>query len=246
MKKYGRIAVLVDFENVYNRLSAKAFSMLDEYGDVVTKAAYADWTIPAYSESPYISGLFTVLGVKFLQIFHRGQDDVDMEIIKDAIALLPSVDTICIMSNDGIYHHLASHIHGAGKQFIVVGVNQPAAVLRASADLYLDMAGYAASELFIYNKDDLRRALISAYDAVLAKRKAHLSFDNDGDSSIACYVYVTEIGAYISKHYPSFTWESLGYSRLSDALPLISDLFCVPDLAVSGAKIFPKDNAVLT
>lgn len=147
MSEKGQVAVFIDFENIvisaeelYGRCElSQILKVAEQYGRVVLKRAYADWS----RFSRYRQDLMA-LAVDLTQLFRYGsysrKNSADLVLAVDALEvafLYPEIDTFLLVSGDSDFSALARKIRSRGQQVIGVGLRDATSdVLVGSCDAY--------------------------------------------------------------------------------------------------------------
>ena len=146
-----QVAVLIDLDNVSLGSIPSLFDQISEFGRVVVKRAYADWSAAGNKKE---SERLLELGIEPVHLFRNarsGKNSTDIRLVIDAIDLLYSspVDTFVVVSSDSDFVPLVSKLRAAGK--MAVGAGRRAAVSQTfvrSCDrfIYLDDKEQKAAE----------------------------------------------------------------------------------------------------
>ncbi len=132
------VAVLIDGENVNPAYIPSVLHKMKEYGRIVFKKVYADWSKPqSKSWEPVITRHLLDLHQQFNVTSGKNATDIAMTI--DAMDLLygevgEKLDIVCIVSSDSDFSHLAVRFRKAGVR--VVGIGREKSSLRGSCDLF--------------------------------------------------------------------------------------------------------------
>ena len=146
-----QVAVLIDLDNVSLGSIPSLFDQISEFGRVVVKRAYADWSAAGNKKE---SERLLELGIEPVHLFRNarsGKNSTDIRLVIDAIDLLYSspVDTFVVVSSDSDFVPLVSKLRATGK--MAVGAGRRAAVSQTfvrSCDrfIYLDDKEQKAAE----------------------------------------------------------------------------------------------------
>ena len=171
-----QVAVLIDFENVGLGSVRWLFDQVSEFGRIIVRRAYADWsTTSGKGGQRGVRDQLLELGIEPIHLFHSvsGKNSSDIRLAIDAVDLMyqTPVDTFVIVSSDTDFVPLVSKLRAAGKT--VIGAGRKATVSRTlvtSCDryFYLDQPerppGEAQPSVRSHTDSPLVRAAIVAMD----------------------------------------------------------------------------------
>jgi uncharacterized protein (TIGR00288 family) len=135
-----KIAVLIDFENVGLSAVQTLFDQLSDYGHIVLKRAYADWSKAKSTRDQILR-----LGIEPVQIFRsptKRKNTCDIGLTIGAIELLytSSIDTFVFVSSDSDFVPLINKLRSSGKKVFIAGDQTKALdTLRISCDQYFEI-----------------------------------------------------------------------------------------------------------
>lgn len=134
-----QVAVLIDVENVGLNSIQWLFDQVSEFGRIIVKRAYADWSAAGNKRDEILE-----LGIEPIHLYHgtKTKNSSDIRLVIDAIDLLyqVNVDSFVIVSADSDFVPLAIRLRAAGKTVIGAGRRSAAASsLVMSSDRYIDL-----------------------------------------------------------------------------------------------------------
>ena len=207
-----QIAVLIDYENVGLGSIQWLFDQISDFGRVIVKRAYADWSVASNRRDALLE-----LGIDAIHLFQTagsGKNASDIRLAIDAIELLyqSPVDTFVIVSSDSDFVPLVSKLRAAGKT--VIGAGRQGA---ASRTLVLSCDRY----FFLDQSTSPPAAQPSTEppqgDSLLV-RAVKAAMDNEGR------VPGSKLHQTLLRLDPSFDFRALGYSTFSRFLQASSEV----------------------
>lgn len=230
MKNGGKVALLVDFENLVFGLQEMhgdeyaefvdpelLFRLAEEYGQVVMANAYADWR--SRDVNQFQTDLYR-LGIELVHVLAKRQQNrfknaVDVKMAVDAVETvwaLPDVETFVIVSGDRDFIHVLKSLRRHGKA--VIGISPDQAVSEDFASLCDRFVRYGA--------------LLASYatEASIPQRGANEDPLQDVRSALKGIMAERPEGVAGAQIKPllrrrlsaTFDESELGFSRLSDLL----------------------------
>lgn len=116
------VAVLIDCENISNKLAGAILAETTKHGTVTVKRAYGDWS------SAHLSGWRKALPIYAIQPVQQfgyvaGKNSSDAALIVDAMDLLyaNNVDIFCIVSGDSDFTRLVTRMRESGRKVYGMG-----------------------------------------------------------------------------------------------------------------------------
>lgn len=206
-----QVAVLIDLENVGLGSIQSLLDQVSEFGRVVVKRAYADWSTTTKKDRD----LLLELGIEPVHLFRSGgsgKNSTDIRLVIDAIDLLYSspIDTFVVVSADSDFVPLVSKLRAAGKT--AVGAGRKAA---ASQTLVL------SCDRFIF-LDDKKEATAQKTAPVrqepLLVRAARAAMDEQGQ------VPGSKLHQTLLRLDPSFSFRSEGHATFAKYLETAADV----------------------
>jgi uncharacterized protein (TIGR00288 family) len=141
-----QIAVLIDHENVGLAPMQSLFAQLADYGQIVLKRAYADWSNANNSKDQILE-----LGIEPVHFFRSRKNTSDIRLTIDAIEILfnkPLIDTFVIVSSDSDYLPLINKLRSSGKKVYIAGdKTKVTGAVSTSCDAYFDIKQNETAEL---------------------------------------------------------------------------------------------------
>ena len=120
MKENNKVAVFIDGENISAKYASRIVEEASNYGDVIIKRVFADWTNQAVS--PWKEAV-SKNSLKAEQQFNavKGKNSSDIRLIIDAMTILfeKNIDVFCLASSDSDFTSLVQELRERGK--VVVG-----------------------------------------------------------------------------------------------------------------------------
>jgi hypothetical protein len=218
------IAIFIDAENFQGKLNSNLFALVEYFGSIKEKIAYADWSLPCYSPYKHYSPLF---GIKLHQRFHDGPDAVDKLIMQEALELAKTradIDCICILANDHIYAELREQLHSLGKRLMIMGNKAIASILRNDADILLTVFPPSLAD---FAADSCLGTLAGKYGNAKNTLLAIYEHEYNARGSVS----LVEFGQRLKREYPDFNMQDLGYKSLTKLLMTYSDVFFLKSAA---------------
>jgi len=215
MEKDLKIAVLIDADNVSEKYVRVVFDEVLNHGTATYKRIYGDWTKPQFAKWKDVLLNYSISPIQQYG-YTQGKNSTDSALIIDAMDILYSgnVDGFCIVSSDSDFTRLASRLREAGKYVLGMGEKKT------------PQPFISACEKFKYLEVLLQDTTVEAADEKSVKAskndlidmiKSIIKENSDDDG----WVFMGEIGNYISKRMPEFDTRNYGYQKLT---PLISSM----------------------
>jgi uncharacterized LabA/DUF88 family protein len=123
IKQNNRVAVFIDAENISNKYAEKIIKEASDYGEVIVKRIYADWshnTMHSWKEN--ISKFSMIPEQQFNLI--SGKNTSDLCLVIDSLIVLfeKNIDVFCIASSDSDFTRLVQELRERNK--LVVGFGE--------------------------------------------------------------------------------------------------------------------------
>jgi uncharacterized LabA/DUF88 family protein len=123
IKQNNRVAVFIDAENISNKYAEKIIKEASDYGEVIVKRIYADWshnTMQSWKEN--ISKFSMIPEQQFNLI--SGKNTSDLCLVIDSLIVLfeKNIDVFCIASSDSDFTRLVQELRERNK--LVVGFGE--------------------------------------------------------------------------------------------------------------------------
>ncbi|MEG1612703.1 MAG: NYN domain-containing protein [Clostridia bacterium] len=125
MKENNRVAVFIDAENISAKLADKLFEEASNYGDVIVKRVFADWSkthVQQWREA--VSKHSLIAEQQFSAV--RGKNSSDISLIIDVLVTLfeRNIDVFCLASSDSDFTRLVQELRERQKTVIGFGLKQ--------------------------------------------------------------------------------------------------------------------------
>ena len=168
MDKINNVAVLIDAENVGAQNAKQIFDEASNYGNIVVKRIFADWSKGSVKGWKEEVNRFSMTAVQQFEVTPR-KNTIDIALIIQALVILfeKEVDVFCIAAGDSDYTRLVRELRERGKTVIGMGgrnVNQ-SFVNAFNEFIYFD-AGEEVKPADRKKKKDIAPARPSAQQAV--------------------------------------------------------------------------------
>ncbi len=215
MEKDLKIAVLIDADNVSEKYVRVVFDEVLNHGTATYKRIYGDWTKPQFAKWKDVLLNYSISPIQQYG-YTQGKNSTDSALIIDAMDILYSgnVDGFCIVSSDSDFTRLASRLREAGKYVLGMGEKKtPQPFISACEKFkYLEILLQGPA---VENNDEKS---VKASKTELIEMITSIIKENSDDDG---WVFMGEIGNYISKRMPEFDTRNYGYQKLT---PLISSM----------------------
>ena len=141
MKENKKVAVFIDAENISAKFADRLLAEAANYGDVIIRRVYADWSsqnVQAWKE--VVSRHSLLAEQQFAAV--KGKNSGDISLIINAMIVLfeRDIDVFCLASSDSDFTRLVQVLREREKTVIGLGLKQttPAFVNAFSEFIYLD------------------------------------------------------------------------------------------------------------
>lgn len=209
-EKSKRVAVFIDAENISHEYAERILSEASNYGDVIIKRIYADWSKPhtkSWKEK------VPMLSLKPEQNFAAvsGKNSSDISLMVDVLTSFfeRQIDIFCLASSDSDYTRLVQELKEREKKVVGFGKTQtaaPAYVNTFSEFIYLDKVDKKSSQQA--TKDELLPPVqLSALREIVENLIEH--------HGKALY---GSIGTEMKNKFSDFIPKNYGYKTLSDLM----------------------------
>lgn len=217
-----RLAVLIDADNVPQKLISGIFEEINKYGVPTFKRIYADWT------KPHVSGWKSVLldyAITPIQQYSytTGKNSSDSALIIDAMDILYTgrVDGFCIVSSDSDFTKLAIRLREAGMKVFGLGEQKTPSAFRSACDkfIYIEIL----KEIEDTPEKD-KKSLPKKGKRISKPDNSLIIFLKSSVNDIADengWAFLGELGNFVLKNRPDFDPRNYGFEKL---LPLIRSL----------------------
>jgi len=136
-----RVAVFIDAENISHEYAEKILSEASNYGDVIIKRIYADWSKPhTKSWKEKIPGLSLKPEQNFAAVSGKNSSDISLMVDVLTCFFERQIDIFCLASSDSDYTRLVQELKEREKKVVGFGKAQTvqAFVNTFSEFIYLD------------------------------------------------------------------------------------------------------------
>lgn len=128
MDKINNVAVLIDAENVGSHNAKQIFDEASNYGNIVVKRIFADWSKGSVKGWKEEVNRYSMTAVQQFEVTPR-KNTIDIALIIQALVILfeKDVDVFCIAAGDSDYTRLVRELRERNKTVIGLGgrnVNQ--------------------------------------------------------------------------------------------------------------------------
>ena len=149
MKENKRVAVFIDAENISAKYAARLIEEAANYGDVIVRRVFADWSSPnvqAWKETVAKHSL--IAEQQFSAV--KGKNSGDISLIINAMVVLfeKDIDVFCLASSDSDFTRLVQELREREKIVVGFGLKQTAqAFVNAFSEfIYLDNSDAAVEK----------------------------------------------------------------------------------------------------
>jgi uncharacterized LabA/DUF88 family protein len=149
MKSNKKVAVLIDAENISSKHAERIMKDASDYGEIVIKRIFADWTNEAVKTWKNQVLRFSLVPEHQFN-FVKGKDSSDMSLIINALLILfeKDIDIFCLASSDSDFTRLVQELRERDK--LVVGFGETNKTNKAFVNAFGE---------FIYLDDNIQKAL---------------------------------------------------------------------------------------
>jgi len=242
MEKEGKIALLIDCDNVSHKAIDGVINELAKYGVVNIRKAYGDWKSPNLQGWEEKLHPFAIIPVQQFA-YTKGKNATDAAMIIDAMDLLYSreLDGFALMTSDSDFTPLVMRILTNGLKVYGFGEKKtPAPFINACSQfIFVEKlieveSSEEVSETTGSSNKKLRNELRQdAWLVKLLRTAVEQSVEDDGWSHLG------QVGQYISNN-TSFSPVNYGYKKLSEIVKE-SGLFNI-EMRKNNSQMYLKDN----
>lgn len=141
MKENKKVAVFIDAENISAKFADKLLAEAANYGDVIIRRVYADWSSPNVVAWKDVVSKYSLLAEQQFSAV-KGKNSGDISLIINAMIVLfeRDIDVFCLASSDSDFTRLVQVLREREKTVIGLGLKQTAqAFVNAFSEfIYLD------------------------------------------------------------------------------------------------------------
>ena len=131
-----RVALLIDGENCAAVYATSALKIAGQQGRLVVQRVYANW-----SRSSNQAWIEPVARYQLQPVHHdqvsTSKNATDILLVVDAMDMLYTIDTFCLVTGDSDYTPLVKRLRKAGKEVIVIGNERSADALKAVSSRFI-------------------------------------------------------------------------------------------------------------
>jgi hypothetical protein len=219
----GRVAVLIDCENVPAAHAEAVLAEAARHGTLSIKRAYGDFTAPHLKAWRDLLPRLAVQPVQPVQYTSAGKNGSDTALVVDAMDLLytTQTDAFCIVSSDSDFTRLVTRLREAGKRVLGIGARTTAEPLRNACDrfTYLDLVavdagGPAGGPTRAPGRGHLSAEAVRELQDLLGTAVT-VSARDDG------WALLSAVGHYVVSNQPTFDSRDYGFPKLG---PLVREV----------------------
>ncbi|MGM0624234.1 MAG: NYN domain-containing protein [Campylobacterota bacterium] len=205
-----KIAVFFDCENISAKYIDDIFDELANYGDVIIKQAYRDWSSKHHRAWYELLNKYAIKPIQ-TNANIQGKNASDIQIVIDVMNALSEakVDSIALVSSDSDFTTLAIEIKAKAFEVLGFGEEKTPDSLRNAYSTFIQLPIETQDDT---SKDD--SALISILKDGIAKTK-----DENG------YALVSQIGNYLKNKNASYHAKNFGANTWGEIFKKHSDIF---------------------
>ena len=231
VQEQGKIAVLIDAENMTHNKISEIIQEVSLYGHIVTKRAYANWK----KCSPAWETVIKNNAITPIQQFEnsKGKNSSDITLVIDAMDLLYSrkYDTFVIVSSDSDFTKLVTRIHD--DEIFVIGVGEkktPESLIKACDEfIFVENIEPEQVESSVKEKDTKESApevpqLSSADRKTLIQRLKKIA-ETDKYADEEGWVNIGSAGSILKRQDPGFDTRTYGFSSLVKLIEALGQNF---------------------
>lgn len=141
MKENNRVAVFIDAENISAKYAERLLAEAANYGDVIVRRVFADWSSPNVTAWKEIVNKHSLIAEQQFSAV-KGKNSSDISLIINALVVLfeKNIDVFCLASSDSDFTRLVQELREREKTVVGLGLKQTAAsyVNAFSEYIYLD------------------------------------------------------------------------------------------------------------
>jgi len=141
MKENKKVAVFIDAENISARFADRLFAEAANYGDVIIRRVFADWSSVNVQAWKEVVNRHSLLAEQQFSAV-KGKNSGDISLIINAMMVLfeRDIDVFCLASSDSDFTRLVQVLREREKTVIGLGLKQTAqAFVNAFSEfIYLD------------------------------------------------------------------------------------------------------------
>ncbi len=211
-----KIALLIDAENVSESYLAVIIKELHDYGSIVTRRVYGDWSsdnLKKWRNKAYEHAFNEV----HISSNVKGKNSSDIGIVINAMDILHSndVDIFCLVSSDSDFTKLNLRLRESNKYVVGMGEKSKSnGALTSSCNRFIYLEDLMSKYDIYYNREPLSREELLADDNLLSIINRYI--DNLMQKNEK--VHLGELKSKIINAEPDFTSQKYGYEKFANFL----------------------------
>lgn len=218
----NKIALLIDADNISMKYADCIFDELNNYGDIVIRRIYGDWSKPRIASWMEICQKYAMIPV-MQENNISGKNASDICLVIDTMKLLFSnkANIFCIVSSDSDFTLLAKEIRENGVPVIGMGEEKtPSAFINACKKFVFLNSLLDEGNSEIDNNSNLETSNITNIE-VIQNSILEIIVDNENKGR---KTELGELGSRLTKKYPEFDTRNYGFSKLSSFVQSIEGI----------------------
>lgn len=155
MKENKRVAVFIDAENISAKFADKLIAETSNYGDVIVRRVFADWSSPNVKEwQEQVKRHSLLAEQQFAAV--KGKNSGDISLIINAMIVLyeKDIDVFCLASSDSDFTRLVQELREREKTVIGFGLKQTAQAFVNAFSEFIYLDNESKEKVDILNKND--------------------------------------------------------------------------------------------
>lgn len=216
MKENKRVAVFIDAENISAKYAARLIEEAANYGDVIVRRVFADWSSPnvqAWKETVAKHSL--IAEQQFSAV--KGKNSGDISLIINAMVVLfeKDIDVFCLASSDSDFTRLVQELREREKTVVGFGLKQTAqAFVNAFSEfIYLDNSDAVAEKGKVTEKKAVeKRQILDESRRVALKEIIEKLIEEDG------WALYARIGMEMKNKFADFVPKNYGCRSMKELI----------------------------
>ena len=216
MKENKRVAVFIDAENISAKYAARLIEEAANYGDVIVRRVFADWSSPnvqAWKETVAKHSL--IAEQQFSAV--KGKNSGDISLIINAMVVLfeKDIDVFCLASSDSDFTRLVQELREREKTVVGFGLKQTAqAFVNAFSEfIYLDNSDTAVEKGKVAEKKTVeKRQILDESRRVALKEIIEKLIEEDG------WALYARIGMEMKNKFADFVPKNYGCRSMKELI----------------------------
>ncbi len=216
MKENKRVAVFIDAENISAKYAARLIEEAANYGDVIVRRVFADWSSPnvqAWKETVAKHSL--IAEQQFSAV--KGKNSGDISLIINAMVVLfeKDIDVFCLASSDSDFTRLVQELREREKTVVGFGLKQTAqAFVNAFSEfIYLDNSDAVSEKGKVAEKKAVeKRQILDESRRVALKEIIEKLIEEDG------WALYARIGMEMKNKFADFVPKNYGCRSMKELI----------------------------